>query len=268
MKLFASMSCYALGWALGAEVAMRLVTDAIKHPESDTPALGVLTLRTLRQHADLELRIDTGASHLAKSRSRHFAAALESDCDAWLSVDDDVHVDSLAVRTLLAGVAPPARLAGFAPPAQPRIVLVPCPLRGKPDVVNVEFTRVHYVAPIANGVDGKPLGDTGGFLRRAVRGGFGCVAMNRAALRVIADAVPWFWDDVDAKPKPAPFLEMLDGPEAGGEQRAVEPGRWHGEDFSFFKRVPAEVEIWAVVCGNVAHGEVSLNLAQLRHLGM
>ena len=250
MKVFASMSCYALGWAIGPQMATQVVTKAIttKTPDQDNPAnlLGALTIRTLRDRADVQLRIDTGASHLAKSRSRHFAAALESDCDAWVTVDDDVAVDPEAVATLLACVSIVET---------PRLVLVPCPLRGDPGRVNVEFTTLHVVNPIALMAIG---GEGTGFLRRAVRGGFGCVAMNRAAMVAVDKASPRF-RDVDGKSKPAAFAEILEGADAKGA-----PGKWHGEDLSFFERVPESVERWAVVCGLVRHAEFQLELRQLR----
>lgn len=245
MTVFVTCSVYALGCIAGPKRAIELVTNAVLNPDADPPVLAVGTLRGLRLLAPIALRIDGGATHLSKSRSRHFAAAFESAMDVWFSVDDDVNLDDLALATMLAAVES----------TEPRICLAPCPLRSDASIVNVEWSPLvvkRVIAlPCSKARDVLPrLAVEGpGMVRRAVRGGFGAVAVNRAAMIAIATSSPQWYDDADGKQKAAPFLEWLDGM------------RWVGEDLAFFERLPKSVQVEACITGRVQHGDGQLDLS-------
>lgn len=208
-----------------------MILQAVQKGGDNPPCFAVETLRTLTKLADVTLGIDGGASHIGKSRSRHFWNALQSQADAWVSVDDDVSADYQALSTLLGAVQS----------VHPRVCIAPCVLRNG-ETVNVNWSPVVY---------GRSCG--GGTVRRAVSGGFGLVAMNREAMLVAAHAAPSWKDPHDGALKPAPFLEML-----------TDDGEWIGEDIAFFRRLPREVEVEALTSGVTNHAGYKLALEKLR----
>jgi hypothetical protein len=229
--VYASCSAYALGWSLGAARATALLAQSVAQDDTDPVVPAVVTLRLLRDLAPIALRIDGGATHLAKSRSRHFAAAYHSTCGVWLTVDDDVAADAEAVATVLSAVRDNDK---------PRVCLAPCLLRGSSGVASVEWSSLYLTRSVLSG----------GKVRSAVRGGFGLVAMNRKAIDEIARACPWFTDD-DGTQTPAPFAEVFDA------------GRWIGEDLAFFHRLPPTVTVEASLTGHTVHAGLELSLASL-----
>lgn len=232
--VYASCSSYVLGCLYGPARAAELVNEAVAHPAKKPPIFAVTALRALTKLADVTLRVDTGATHIGKSRSRHFYAALQSECDVWLTIDDDVSASPETVAWLIACVDIHTPCVCIAPYIQ---------RGGQADVASVEFSPVYYE---------RTLLPAGGSARRALRGGFGLVAMNRAAMKAIATASPSFRDD-DGQTKPAAFLEIL-----------TEHGKWLGEDLSFFARVPREVEVMALTTGKTIHAGHELALDVLK----
>jgi len=96
----------------------------------------------------------------------------------------------------------------------------------------------------------------GATLRNARSGGFGLVAVNRAAMGLVASASPTWKDPHDGKTKPAPFLEVLE-----------EDGTWLGEDLAFFRRVPMGpkgVTVEALTSGTTTHAGYELALEILQ----
>jgi hypothetical protein len=228
MKVFASCSSYVLGQLFGPVRACELMTDAIVHPQKKPPCFAVEALRRLTKLADVTLRVDGGSSHIGKSRTRHFFDALQHDCDVWFSIDDDVNATAETLAWLLAAVDSKT----------PRVCIAPCVLRNGQSV-NVEWSPIHFERAIP----------TGGMCRRATAGGFGLVAMNRPAIVAAARAAPSWRDEYDRNLKPAVFLESL----------SID-GVWTGEDISFFRRLPREVEVEALTTGKTTHAGCELSL--------
>jgi hypothetical protein len=231
MRVFVSCSSYVLGQLVGPERACELITASVQNENGRPACFAVKAIRDLTRLADVTMRLDGGASHLGKSRSRHFFNALTSDCDVWVSIDDDVSATRETLAWLLAAVESHT----------PRVCIAPCLLRSGA-AVNVEWSPVFYERAI----------DGGGSVRRAIAGGFGLVAMNRAAMLAAANAAPTWKDSHDGAVKPAPFLEML-----------TDAGDWIGEDVAFFRRLPREVEVEALTSGKTTHAGHQLALEVL-----
>lgn len=235
-----SCSSYAMGVALTPPIAAQILTAAVQDETREPPVRAVLTLRRLaRMLPELELRLDTGATHIGKSRSRHLAHALERKAPLWVTVDDDVDASDATLGTLLSAFDDD----------EPRVVFAPCLLRSNPEIAAVEFSSIHVVRKVNSIRYGS------GEVRRALAGGFGLVAANLAAMKVAAQLSPAFYDD-DGRMKPAAFLETL----AGSPQGL----RWLGEDIAFFRRICENCLIEAVVTGTINHAGAELDLAQLR----
>jgi hypothetical protein len=227
MKVFASCSSYVLGALTSPQQATELITRAVADETHKQVIPAVHALRELRYLAEVALRVDGGATHIGKSRSRHFAAALESDADVWFYIADDTDTTAETLAFLLDAVDR----------EEPSFCIAPCILRGGTGVVSVEWSPVIYTRPLANG----------GRVRRAVRGD-GIGAMNRAALVAIAKNAPTWRDDVDGVLKPAPYAEIL---EPGGA--------WLGEDMSLCRRLEG-VELEGLVTGETTHNNLRLRL--------
>lgn len=235
MNVFASCSSYTLGQLFGVAKACAMITDAIQNPAKKAPCFAVEALRLLSNLADVTLRLDGGASHIGKSRSRHFFEALESKCDVWVSIDDDVSATLETLGALLAGTVRPGA----------HIVSAPCLLRGEARI-NVQFADVVVESRLTGGAT----------LRNIVSSGFGLVAVNREAMQLVATASPTWKDPHDGKVKPAPFLEILES-----------DGTWVGEDIAFFRRVPRGskgVSVEALTTGSTIHAGHELALESLR----
>lgn len=245
MKIFASCSSYALGCVVGPAEAARLVNAAVGDEEHEQLLPAVHALRELRTFTDhLEFSFDGGATQIAKCRSRHFTKALNSTCDVWVTLDDDIDTDRATLALLLAAVADP----------EPRVCFAPYTQRGLETTALVTWAplvveRVLFTEPTPS------LPTVSGTVRNALYGGFGLVAMNRAAMQAVARDAPTWIDSDGQPPKVAAFLEVL-----------TSDGYWLGEDFAFFKRARAAgVKVEALVSGRVTHAGVTLDLSNLRH---
>lgn len=232
IRVFASCSSYVLGQLFGPEKASQLVNEAVKHPSKKPPCFAVKALHALTHLADVTFAFDGGASHIGKSRTRHFWNALQSSCDVWLTIDDDVSATRETLAWLLAAVDRES----------PTVCVAPCLLRNG-DAINIQWSPIYYETTLA---------PPGGSARRIITAGFGLVAMNRAAMHAAAKGSPSF-RDLDGHMKPAPFLESI-----------TESGEWRGEDVSFFHRLPREVERLALTSGKTLHAGHELPLEVLQ----
>ena len=234
--LFASSHFYALGRSLGIAGAMQALKDALENRKGILPA--VRTMLLLQEADDVQLRIDTGATCIAKTRSRAFHDALgATGCDLWVSIDDDVEATAPTLRWLLEA----ARTSGG-------ICLAPYLLRrgaaDDPLLVSVDSQACDVRTP-------RSLAG-GGQVVRAAGGGFGLVAMTRQAMIEIAAAnMAELWNDTDGVQKLAIFREEL------------ENQLWWGEDLSFFRRVPSHVPIEVLITGYTMHDGIGLELETL-----
>lgn len=239
MHVFASCSSYTLGQMTSSREACALISAACGDLEATQLLPAVHALRELRRLAEVELRVDGGAQCIAKCRSRHFAAALKSAADVWFTIDDDVDTTRETLALLLAAVGDDA----------PRVCFAPYPMRNDPQVAAVEWTSVYLDREVVSLESAAK-----GHVRSALRGGFGLVAVNRAAMvKLVQSDVPRFLDD-DGERKPAVFHEYIDS-----------AGKWLGEDFAFFERArSAGVTIEALVTGETTHNGARLDLGVLR----
>lgn len=237
MKVFVSTHCYSLGRERGHEGGMAELQRQLAAPDFDSLPC-VRSIHRLRHLVDVELYADTGSTVIGKARARAFAAALNSTCDAWLTVDDDVEASSQTFGHLLAAVDDLA----------PRIVLGPCLLRRPGSAVaNVELPTVRVERRLA----------TGGLLLQCGGGGLALCAMNRAAMRAIVAAHPELtYVDDDQQSRWALWKDMLETDDRGHR-------RWLGEDLAFFRRMPDHVSIEALVTGDTVHAGEVLHLAQV-----
>ena len=231
MKLFVSTMIYALGKQLGLEQAVAEFHAQLAAPNRESlPA--VRAIARLRNSHDFALSVDANSVRIAVSRSRAFYAARESGADVWLSIDDDIEAETSALRALLEAVDDP----------EPRICFAPYWQRGA-DRIAVQLSPVPLARPLKSGA----------VTLRAFAGGFGLVAVNRAALEAIAfDCEELAYVDVDGVERLAVFQEVL-------SER-----RWLGEDVSFFQRAAAAgVRIEALASGVVAHDGRVLKLEEI-----
>jgi hypothetical protein len=236
MKVFASTMLYALGKRLGMQGALAEFGNMMSSPtrESLPVARTIYRLRTL---CDINLWVDCGATVIGKARSRAFHEARKADCEAWVSIDDDVDV---TMSTLA------AMLEVLSDELVARVVVVPYLLRGDASTVqmmSVELPLIRQEYSVA----GAPLLR----LPHPARSGFGLVGMNRLALERIAGHCDESFTDGDGSSKLAVFHDML------------RDGKWYGEDLSFFRRVPDDVEVGALLVGVSSHDGLVLSLDKL-----
>jgi len=233
--IFLSVSLYALAKEHGARVAKQIFREQLEAPGADSlPCVRVIA--RLREAGDLKLFPDFGGSAVAKMRSRAAAAAHESGCDVWISCDDDVEAPWDVLRDLIEAVAG----------AEPAVCLAPYWGRGA-DVVMIA------VEPNAvSAVRGLP---SGGRTVKCLAGGFGLVAINRAALEQAIAAHPeLLYLDDDGKEKCALFSEV------------IARRRWWGEDLSFFRRLPPATRVECLIAGATSHDGQVLDVAHIATL--
>jgi hypothetical protein len=248
--IFVTTSIYALAKELGPDEAVREFHTQLKLASSPPflpimrdllrPAAvqqfmpAVRTIARLQTIDGIGVRVDGGATCIGKGRSRAFHAFLEADADTWVSVDDDNEATLETLEWLIEAVRGTA----------PRICIAPYWLRRtttQQPILAVELPRVAVFRELSGG----------GRVRNASSGGFGLVAVNRAA----ADAIVTHctlsrpdlrWQDDDDKSKWAVFHDALAG------------GKWWGEDLSFFRRLPKEITVEALCTGHTSHaGDVA-----------
>lgn len=246
MSIIATVSLYGLVRELGAEAALAEFQRQLREPLDPNALACVRAITRFRGVAgDLVLHADIGASATPKMRSRAAHAAWESGAELWISVDDDVECTFETARAL----------HDAARGDEPRVVIAPCWLRGRvvggtdelAPCINVGFEpdAADKARQVAEGVVCWP----------AIAGGFGLVAINRAALAATraANSHLEFRDD-DGETRVGLFHEVL------------EDGRWWGEDLSFFRRLPPEVQVEMLVTGHTAHAGMVLDLATVGEL--
>jgi hypothetical protein len=224
-----STMVYALGKDLGlVDASAEWTRQASDKSAAELPAARMLhRVRELLPDVTLGVHADIAATSIPRSRSRAFHAA--KGADFWFACDDDVEATIDAVAAMLAA----------ADVLTPRIVFLPCKLRGR-DVVGVKFSTramesAHNVRPIESSAT--------------------CAYVaNGPALRVLADTCQHLrYRDDDGVPRLALFHEILDG------------GEWLGEDVSFCVRAAlCGIELVAVTTGTSAHDGQILKLDLLR----
>lgn len=235
--LFVSSQFYALGKQLGIARAMRTINLQIECPDSESlPA--VRTIWRLNQIEPVQLRIDTGATCIAKTRSRAFHDALAAkECDVWVAVDDDIEATLETCQALIEAVR-----------SSNGICIAPYILRrGLTDnPLRLSVDKQSYQPN-----DSRTL-PSGGQVVRGIGGGFGLVAMSKHAMVEIAAAnLTELWDDNGVK-KLAIFREQLDNQQ-----------HWWSEDLSFFHRVPSNVQIEVLLTGHTSHNGEHLELSDI-----
>jgi GT2 family glycosyltransferase len=230
--LFVSTMVYALGKELGFADAVAEFHRQLAAPDRESLPV-VRVIARLRNFHEFALSVDAASVRIAVSRSRAFHAALESKADVWLSIDDDVEAETSTLRALIEAVEG----------NDPRICFAPYWQRGS-ERIAAQLAAV----PLARALR------SGAVTLSAVAGGFGLVAVNRAALEAIAEycAADLRYVDADHVHRLAAFQESL------------VDGRWLGEDVSFFRRAAAAgVRIEALASGAVAHDGRVLRLEEI-----
>lgn len=240
-NVFVSTAIYALGRQMGIAAALVEIQKQLDHPTPESLPVA-RTIHRLRQLADVQLRLDCGATIIGHMRSRAFHSAHESGLDAWVSLDDDMDATTETCRFLLDVLEEDVL---------PLIVIVPCMMR-VPEHTN---TKLCVALPMVRSIRHAACGAR--LLRMPPKqgGGFGMVGMNRAAMQemvlLYADDRDLQWDDEDGATKLALFHDMLIN------------GLWYGEDTSFFRRVPATVSVEVLLTGAVNHAGIPLDLETL-----
>ena len=235
-----SVITYELSKRLGKQAAAELFHNECGGAEESPIALtaaahkepcctAVRVARKLRRQAEVALLHDAGGTSIGHARSRAFSVAGQSGADIWIACDDDVDASSETLTHLLGSIDPDT----------PQIVIVPCLVRGA-DVVNITLDPDSTLERVTK---------TGAVLRRALFGGFGLVAVSRAAIQELALA--WsdlvFLDD-DGERRLGVFCEYIRG------------GWWAREDYAFFSRVPPHVRVEVLLTGLTAHDGRKLRL--------
>lgn len=239
--ILASVITYELAKRIGAVEAekefSRQCNAVLDEPNgSGIPTLlSAKTVRKLRRHGEVAKLHDAGGTSIGHARSRAFSVALHAiesgqPLDLWVSIDDDVEASDDTV----------AHLVGSIDPDSPQIIIVPCRLRQDRPVANVTLDPDNTLERVSK---------TGAHLRRALYGGFGIVAVTRAAVLEIAHA----WRDLtylddDGQTRLGVFCEF------------IRNGYWFREDYAFFSRVPSHVRIEALCSGVTDHAGYKLRL--------
>jgi hypothetical protein len=233
--LFVTTTIYGLGRQYGLEQAPRAFELQLEAPGRDSlPVVrNIVRLRTIEQ---LQIRLDCGSSSLAKCRSRAFHAALASGADTWIAIDDDVEATRLTLEWMIEAVQ-----------TSDGVCIVPYLQRGlssAPPTALVTFQ--------ADAVDRMRELRVGGKVAPAIHGGFGLVAVSHHAMVEIAAANQHLaFDDDDGVSRLAVFHEL------------IASRKWWGEDLSFFRRVPTNVPIEALITGESSHQGNTLHLEDL-----
>jgi hypothetical protein len=224
MRAYITISSYVLGRLYSPKLASNILTEMVTQPlASTTPLPGCTTIRTIWQilqgrGGEADLHADGGGSHIAKTRSRHFSAAVTAGADVWITVDDDVEADEkcLGAMLLLLDVK------------EPRIVGAPCLMRdtGTANFEEPAITRPTQDFPVRH--------------REIAAIGTGLLGVNRAALDRLTATEPSLLDH-GGELYPV-FAEVRDG------------RHWYGEDISFCRRAQsAGIPILACLTGTTRH---------------
>jgi hypothetical protein len=236
MTVIVTLPAYTIGKALGVEEGMRELQRQVLNPDAASlPA--VRTIARLRKLTDVQLRIDTGGTQLCAVRSRHAHEAWESGADVWFSVDDDNEATTPTLADMLEAVRGDT----------PRIVLAPYIIRG-----GETRTHIRVSVDLSPIVTTERLLSSGSRLRPITKGGFGLIAINRAALAAVREACSHLdYIDTDGVERLALFFAEI--------RNKV----WLHDDFSFFARVPSHVSIEALLTGHTMHAGEVLDLSEV-----
>lgn len=227
---------YGLGRALGIDEASEEVHRQIAHPDDKSlPVVRVIArLQTLDQ---LCVWTDSGATRLAESRSRAFHQALHCKADVWFACDDDCEATLETLTWMIEAVRGRCGVC-FAPYwarlSRDRLPGINCNL------------------PALSSGETRPFRELsgGGRVVPANYGGMGLVAMSHQAMQATADANHELeYDDVQGTTRLGLFLEY------------IENRFWLGEDVAFFRRLPPEVTVEAIVSGHTMHHGNLLDLS-------
>ena len=239
--ILASVITYELSKRIGKAAAAEQVhrhalTTMVGAGETLLPAIEVV--RELRKHDELALLVDAGGTSIGHARSRALSVAFESKADFWISIDDDTKCSPLTVNHLLSSLDPNT----------PQIVIVPCLLRQETQCANVTMDPSAKLDRITR---------TGAHLRRALYGGFGIVAVTRAALDELAQSYLdlSFLDD-DGQMRSGVFCEF------------IRERWWFREDYAFFDRVQSlpHIRVEALCSGETDHDGHKLVLELLENV--
>lgn len=230
--IFVSVLTYELGKEHGLENAAAEFLRQVGTPDNEAlPAARVVA--RLRDIDEVQLYHGAGTC-LAKARSRAAQAFLESRCDRWVMVDDDVETNTSTLERLLSA-------AGLS-----HVSVLPCLVRGSTDDHRVNVVWGGELVQVVNGVR----------VRSVKRAGCGLMVVPRAPLERAAKDCPR-WIDDDGTSKAALFYEML-APVDGADTV-----RWLGEDYSFCARLgSSDVPIVGLVEGVSVHDGRALLLTQ------
>lgn len=235
MSIFFSTHCYALGWQLGIEEAAAEFRRQCEDPDDESLPC-VRTLARLRHIDACGAWCDSGSTRLGHSRSRAFHDALESDCDVWVTCDDDCEADLQTLRSMFEAVQD-----------GPRVCIVPFLARTGENAVaqiplNLSFPTA--IRTLSNGAK----------VARAITAGLGLTALSRSAMQLIAAANDHLgYTDAEGVTRRALFIEAI---------RQAD-NAWMGEDMAFFSRVPSSVSIEALMTGRTIHAGRLLDLELL-----
>lgn len=238
--ILASVITYELAKRIGSEAAEREFSKQCNALLDQPGELGAArTVRKLRKHGEVAKLHDAGGTSIGHARSRAFSVALRAATDPsanlafWVSIDDDVEASDETI----------AHLVGSIDPDAPQIVIIPCRLRQERPVINVTLDPAARLERITR---------TGASMRRALYGGFGVVAMSRAAVIELAQLHPelTYYDD-DGQRRLGLFCEF------------IHRGIWFRDDYAFFARVPQHIRIEALCTGVTDHAGFKLRLEEV-----
>jgi len=229
---------YALAKRIGsveAEQEFSRQCNALVDEPDHLPA--ARTIRKFRRFADVAKLHDAGGTSIGHARSRGFSVALraaqEGKLSSYISIDDDLEASDETV----------SHLVGALDPDTPQIVIVPCLLRQERPVVNITLDPDSKLERVTK---------TEARLRRALYGGFGMVAMSRAAVLEIAG----HWRDLQ-------YIDDDNQIRIGVFCEFIRNGYWYRDDYAFFARVPKHVRIEALCTGVTDHAGYKLRLENL-----
>ena len=234
-----SVITYELSKRLGHAAAQaefhRMALDTIlDSPNAERVLPAAMVCRRLRRLAEVALLHDAGGTSIGHARSRAFSVAergaRNGKIDLWISCDDDVQADQETLQHLVRSIDP----------EQPQIVIVPCWLRQETPIVNITLDPDAVLDRVS---------PSGARLRRALFGGFGMVAVSRAALL-----------ELGALYRDLTFIDGDSVERIGIACEFIRDGWWYRDDYAFFSRVPEHVRIEALLTGLTDHDGKVLRL--------
>ena len=226
---------YALARELGISEAQAEVMNELERVDQDSLPV-VRTIARLRAIDHVGTYIDAGCTSIGRARSRAFHAALASEAEIWICCDDDVEATLQTLQYLVAAVQ-----------SSGGICIAPCWIRSGKEEKVANVALLHHER--SQGIRELPCGAR---MVPAIQGGFGLVAIAKPAMLAISYACEdlWFVDD-DGETRLAVFHELL------------ADGKWWSEDLSFFRRLPKDIVVEALVSGTTSHDGQILQLQDL-----